>query len=252
MIGRLPDTLNDRSIVINLRRRKATERVQSFRSDRAEHLTVLAHKMARWAQDHGNALAVVDPDMNGLENRTADNWRPLLAIADEAGGRWPKYARKVASTLVQASVDQSTNAQLLADIRWLFDRGPDEEGKPTLSQGVIIRLPIGGDAMTSAEMVEQLIKIEGRPWADWKGKPLTQNSLARLLARVSVQSGPLRLGGDRFAKGYKRSAFDDAFDRYIPSQSVTASQPNNHGHCDGLQSVTAEKACDAFKSVTTQ
>jgi hypothetical protein len=52
MIGRLPDTLNDRSVVINLRRRKPTEKVKSFRRDRAGDLDVLARKMARWAHDH--------------------------------------------------------------------------------------------------------------------------------------------------------------------------------------------------------
>src|SRR5262249_30551145 len=51
MIGRLPDTLNDRSVIINLRRRKPTEMVKSFRRDRADHLHVLARKMARFAQD---------------------------------------------------------------------------------------------------------------------------------------------------------------------------------------------------------
>jgi hypothetical protein len=88
-IGRLPDTLNDRSVVINLRRRKPSERVKPFRSDRTEHLNLLARKMARWARDHSDALSDADPDMGELENRVADNWRPLLAIADAAGGRWP-------------------------------------------------------------------------------------------------------------------------------------------------------------------
>jgi putative DNA primase/helicase len=163
MIGRLPDTLNDRSIVISLRRRKATERVRSFRSDRAEYLTVLARKMARWAQDHSNELVDADPDMNGLENRTADNWRPLFAIADAAGGRWPEHARMIASAVVQAAVDQSISAQLFADIRWVFDGCPGAED----AAAAVDRVP-------SAFLVERLVKIEGRPWAEWKGgKPIT-------------------------------------------------------------------------------
>ena len=49
MIGRLPDTLNDRSVIINLRRRKPTEKVKSFRRDRADDLNVLD---ARWRDGH--------------------------------------------------------------------------------------------------------------------------------------------------------------------------------------------------------
>jgi putative DNA primase/helicase len=75
MIGRLPDTLHDRSVIINLRRRKPTEEVKSFRRDRADDLHVLARKMARWAQDHQVQLTASDPDMGELINRGADNWR---------------------------------------------------------------------------------------------------------------------------------------------------------------------------------
>jgi hypothetical protein len=34
--------------------------------------------------------------------RAADNWRPLLAIADEAGGEWPGRARQAALNLAGA------------------------------------------------------------------------------------------------------------------------------------------------------
>jgi putative DNA primase/helicase len=237
-IGRLPDTLNDRSIAINLRRRKPTERVQSFRCDRVENLTVLTRKMARWAQDHTQQLNGADPDMNGLENRVADNWSPLFAIADAAGGQWPARARKIARDMVQAAVDESISAQLFADIRWVFDgcQGAEDATAPV-------------DRLASAALVDRLVKIEGRPWAEWKGgKPITQNTLARHLSRFEIVSGTVRFASGHTAKGYYRSAFDDVFDRYTPSQSVTASQLNNHGHCDGLQSVTPEKPVTLSKA----
>ena len=85
MIGRLPDTLDDRSINCGMRRRKGSERVESFRSDRTQHLEIIAQKMARWAADHDDQLRGADPATVGLENRVADNWRPLLAIADAVG-----------------------------------------------------------------------------------------------------------------------------------------------------------------------
>ena len=236
-IGRLPDTLNDRSLIASLRRRKASEKVDSFRSARVEHLTVLARKMARWAQDHGDKLATADPDMGELVNRVADNWCPLFAIADEAGEHWPVLARKIARAAVKAA-DESINALLLADIKWIFDGCPEDDQAFTPT-----------DRLASATIVERLTRIEGRPWAEWKGgKPITQNGLARLLGKFEVLSGTIRLHSGQTAKGYYESAFHDVFARYLPSQNVTTSQRNNDGHCDGLQSVTQEKPVTLSKA----
>jgi hypothetical protein len=228
MIGRLPDTLNDRSVVISLRRRKSSEQVDSFRIDRAEHLKNLQRKMARWAEDHRAQIAAIDPDMGELQNRVADNWRPLFAIAGEAGGGWSERVRGIAGAAVKAMIEESTNVQLFGHIKWIFDGSPEND------RAVLI------DRITSAELVDRLIKIEGGPWAEWKGgRPLTQNGLARLLSKFEILSGTIRIGNDT-AKGYYRTAFEDAFARYLPSQSVTTSQSNNHGHCDALQTVTPE------------
>jgi putative DNA primase/helicase len=229
MIGRLPDTLTDRSVVINLRRRKSTEKIESFRSDRADHLKELARKMARWATDHGRQLTASDPDMGDLFNRVADNWRPLFAIADECGGEWPKRVREVASTAVAAASEQSINVQLLIDIRWIFDGRPDSDGN-----GVAV------DRLGSQEMADHLAGMEGRLWAEWRGKALTAAGLARLLGRFQIQPKTIRLPSGGTLKGYYRSDFEDAFSRYLPPQSVTPSQANNDGHCDALQNVTAE------------
>ncbi len=220
MIGQLPDTLYDRSVVISLRRRKPDEKVESFRSDRTEDLHVLARKMVRWAQDHQDRLAQSDPDMGVLLNRFADNWRPLIAIADEAGGDWPVRVRKIADAADAARTEQSVNVLLLTDIRSIFDEREV-------------------DRISSAELVAQLTMIEGRPWAEWRnGKPITQNSLARLLGKFEILSGTIRLEGDATAKGYYRSAFEDVFSRYLSTETVTPSQDNNDGLCDALPNVT--------------
>ncbi len=91
LIGNLPDTLADRSISVDLKRKLASETTESFRVDRVAHLEVLARKAARWAADNANQIAAADPELpSGLHSRAADNWRPLIAIADAAGGEWPK------------------------------------------------------------------------------------------------------------------------------------------------------------------
>ena len=70
----------------------------------------------------------------------------------------------------------------------------------------------GVDRLPSAELVEALIAIEGRPWAEWKaGKPLSQNGLARLLKPLKIRPGTKRFAGEKTLKGYYLSDFDDAF-----------------------------------------
>lgn len=121
MMGRLPDTLNDRSIVVTLYRRKPSERVQSFRFDRADLLDVLARKVARWVIDNSSALKVADPDMGNARNRVADNWRALLTIADAVGGEWPKRAREIMVAADKGHNELSVRIALLTDIKAAFE-----------------------------------------------------------------------------------------------------------------------------------
>ena len=99
LIGKLPATLHDRSApVIDLKRRLRSEHVECFRLDRTVHLDVLARKAARWAADKAEQIRNTDPELpTGLFNRDGDNWRPLLVIAEVAGGKWPERAREAAA-----------------------------------------------------------------------------------------------------------------------------------------------------------
>ena len=83
MIGRLPGTLADRSIEVRMTRRAPGEAAERWRCDRLEQFAQLRRRCARWAQDHLDGLREADPEMPApLHDRAADNWRPLLAIAD--------------------------------------------------------------------------------------------------------------------------------------------------------------------------
>jgi uncharacterized protein DUF3631 len=96
-IGKLPATIEDRSILINLSRRRLDEKIERLRSNRIADLEQMASRAARWAADRMIELASSDPKIpDALHDRAADNWRPLLAIADVAGGDWPVRARRAA------------------------------------------------------------------------------------------------------------------------------------------------------------
>jgi len=200
LIGKLPGTIADRSVPIELRRRRADEPVEPFRFDRTEHLDQLARKLARWATDVADRIRETDPDVPaGVFNRAADNWRPLLAIADTAGANWPARARLAVQYTGEAGDEKSVRVLLLADIRAIFAE-PDR---------------LERDRLSSSELVTSLIAIEGRLWAEWKaGKPLTANGLARLLAPFGIAPGTIRTSVGT-PKGYQRAQFEDAFARYL-------------------------------------
>ena len=64
------------------------------------HAHDLFQHSPRLAQDLGDDLAFAEPSIpSALGDRAADNWRPLLAIADAVGGHWPETARQAAIVL---------------------------------------------------------------------------------------------------------------------------------------------------------
>jgi putative DNA primase/helicase len=214
LIGRLPETVHDRSVVVALKRRLPSEAIASFRPDRAGHLDLLARQTARWAADNAERIADADPEMpEGVFNREADNWRPLLAIADAAGDDWPERARDALKTAHTAEDDESRLAMLLADIKRAFaERATD-------------RLP-------SASLVAMLVEIEGHPWAEYRrGKPMTQNQLARALKPLGVAPEVIR-EGDSTPRGYTIGQFAEAFERYLaPEGAFKPQQRNKRDEC---------------------
>src|SRR5262245_42172116 len=140
-----------------MQRRRPDEALAELRDDRCDALHDIARMCARWADDNANLFDGFEPDMDGLINRTADNWRPLFAIADVIGPDWPERARKAAAVLAPRET-QSTGTLLLADIQAAFDE------KKT-------------DRLSSEEICEALVTIEGRPWAEFgkARKPISKN-----------------------------------------------------------------------------
>jgi putative DNA primase/helicase len=198
-IGSLPETLEDRSIHVNLKRRRSDEKIESLDLNNVDHLTDLASKAVRWVSDHLAELKAAHPKVPAkLLNREADNWRPLLAVADAAGGKWPDGMRRIAEQMsVSARKDEvSAKVLLLRDIRAAFAEDKVER-------------------MSSARLVKTLIEMEGHPWCEWKGsQPFTQNALARLLRDFEIYPVELRIDL-QVLRGYRIEQFADAFRRYV-------------------------------------
>jgi putative DNA primase/helicase len=200
-IGELPGTIEDRSVIICMRRALPNERVDRLDDRAIGELVVVCQMARRWSEDHLDALRSSDPMLPAdLHHRAADNWRPLLAIADLAGCDWPQWGRTSAAKLsaIQRNDAGSIRVQLLNDIRSIFD------DRKT-------------DRIASTELANSLSAMEGRPWQDWKiGRPITANQVAKLLARFEIRPKALRIANGPPVKGYDRSDFEDAFKRYLP------------------------------------
>src|SRR2546427_5462569 len=96
LIGRLPDTLADRCIVIRMQRKTAEEKCERLRQVQIE-TEALRSKCARFIADHAEEVADAKPGLPGeLHDRAGDIWEPLLCLADLAGGAWPQRAREAA------------------------------------------------------------------------------------------------------------------------------------------------------------
>lgn len=220
MIGKPPDTILDRSVVVPMRRKAGKESVKRLRS---RHLEIEAlpirQQLRRWADDQLVNLANAEPAVpEALSDRAADSWRPLLAIADALGGAWPKLARQAALDLSGRGNDAEDDGlpiQVLSDIRQVFA----DAGNP--------------DAIPTKEILAALTGADERPWRTVsRGQPLDDNRLGRMLRPFGVTTHNVRVGS-RVLKGYHLSDLRDPFGRYLPPASAaepaTPLQPNEFG-----------------------
>jgi hypothetical protein len=203
LIGKLTATLMDRSIEIPMRR-KLAEKVERLRRwDNEEHAG-LRRLCCRWVQDNIEALTKATPALpDKLNDRAADFWEPLLAVAAQAGGDWPKLAAEAAIALSggDSAGNEEKGVELLADIKTAF-----------AAAGVAA-------FTTKTLLADHLCADTERPWATYnKGKPISDRQLAKLLrpfAIISETVHPYETGEAQDLKGYKREHFGDAFGRYL-------------------------------------
>jgi len=195
----LPDTIMTRSVVVRMRRRAPGERVEPWRlrinGPEAEEL---AGEIRGWTAKVALQAGESWPEMPaGVEDRDADVWEALLAVADLAGGDWPERARVSAVTLVTASKDRtpSIGVMLLRDLRSIF-------GTET--------------RMSTENILTTLNDLDESPWATIRrGDPLDARGLSNRLGKYGIKPAQWREGADRH-RGYLAADLTDAWERYLP------------------------------------
>lgn len=209
-IGAMPDTIEDRAVVVRMRRRAPGETVAPYRHRRdGPALRKVAQQLAAWLGANLATLETAEPPMP-VEDRAADTWEPLVAVADLAAGTWPARARHAVTTLT-AEADEagnvSTRVRLLADVRTAFTMLGDPP------------------AASTHDLLTALNSDDEAPWAGFGPTGLTGKRLGDLLREFGITSTTIRFPVGQ-AKGYTREAFTDAWNRYCPAPSVPSVPPS--------------------------
>jgi hypothetical protein len=229
--GAMPDTITTRAVTIHMRRRRADQAVEPFRQRVVERTaTPVRESLAAWMSTIADEVGVAEPDIpDGVTDRPAEIWEPLLAIADAAGGHWPATARAACKYFVLDSGPQvrSAGVRLLADLRAIFTRHQ-------------------ADRLPSAVLLAELLEMEESGWADLEGRPLDARRLSKELGRYGVRVVPFK-HASATVKGYVTYGTDrqlglaDAWSRYLPAVTEPAGSgnPSNSGN-PASQPVTDE------------
>jgi hypothetical protein len=164
----------------------------------------LRERCEQFAAEHRDAIARAKPEIpESLNDRAADIWEPLFAIADIADGDWPQKARAAAVAVTAAAQESNPAAALLFDIGITFILKQTER-------------------VFTYELLEYLNshRFAGRPWAEGlRGKPVTDMWLAEQLRPFGVRPRLLRVQ-DRVGKGYMFSDMQELFQRYVPASEL--------------------------------
>jgi hypothetical protein len=221
-IGTLSLPITHRSIVIHMERHDGwcdLKRLDKDDADTKADLDIAYRMIFKWARE---AELSSDPPIPAqLRNRQADNWRPLVAIADAFSADWGRQAREAAVTFAGEHQDEDAVVILLRDIRGIFD------GRRS-------------DRLPSKTIVDELNAADDAMWLEWRGihgdqqpRKLSQGELAKLLAPFQIRPQTIRIAphasGKPTAKGYYRTQFEVAWRAYC-QPGVTPSQPRNIKH----------------------
>lgn len=225
LIGKLRDTLASRCIPIKMYRKLGTEQVEPLMLHDGTLISLCeeySRKAARWTADNCEALQRAKPHLPvELQNRAADNWFPLLVIAEFASDEWAARVRSVAIALTSKHDEPSWRELVLRDIKSIFDE-------------------CGEDRLASNELCRFLGKIEGRPWAEFdQGIPITVHQLAKLLKPFEIAPKVIRTNSTSTPRGYERRMFEPVWERYLDTSPESATPQQLDKECEDAPPIQA-------------
>ena len=210
-IGRLPETLSDRSIIIAMQRRTPQQRVERFLLGRAKaESEPIREAITNFATTSESRIRaeyerLMNADLSFLSDRDAELWIPLFSICSVlAPDRVPELtqaAKQLCAAKAETDADDSPSIKLLRDIATVW--------------------PERTECWNSASLIEELKSLDDSPWRD---QGLSFHRLAQMLKPFEIKPRGIRIG-DKTPKGYRRVDFLTAWARYVPD--TVASDPQH-------------------------
>lgn len=200
----IPETITDRSVLIEMRRKRADESITEFESDEVEHLFYpVRDYLQSWMRFNSPRLRPLRPVLpSELNSRAKDTWKPLFKIAELSGETWKARAVTASRELSlkdEGSDDGSLSLRALSDIREFFT----------------------SERMSSRDLINALRAIEDAPWAYLPS--FNFHTLAFYLKNYGIK--PQSFGN---ARGYVRADFEDAWGRYLPKLPPMTVNPSKN------------------------
>jgi hypothetical protein len=195
----LPPNSMGRSIHFGMLPKLPSENVEEFKYADDDEFLMQRRKLARFALDNAETLRAANPAMpEGFDNRLRQNWKLLFAIADLAGGTWPKRVRAAAVKLTKQYYEPSVGRQCLSLFVELFLKSEYE--------GMV----------TSGWAQEQFTADPTSIWVNYRGKgPITQWGIKNILASYDIRPDSIHPRGRPSDRGYKIEWFETAFRHYL-------------------------------------
>lgn len=211
----IEDTITDRCITIELKRKLVKEQLPKVRNEPAERWQALNAKCARLAADYGERLRMYQPSMpTQMSDRDADKWAPLIALADLidgddglAGtfGKMGTYGNACRAVAVRLSnsvdADEPMAVELLRNIRDVIN---DDDESAAVKVKYIL----------SMILTERLNLNKEWRWHEmYRGEGLHPRKLARMLRAFDIR--PKKISTEGYKSGYWKEDFRDPFQRYL-------------------------------------
>ena len=190
-LGRLPSTIADRSIHIQMQPPSSATSLPRWRLPDAEtRAEPVRSLLTLWAPESLERLGEAVPDIpDVLSDRKAEIWEPLFAIADMAEDGWSERARRSALALT-GSAPVPKDRQIFVDIR-----------------------DVCGELTEPRIRTEQLLHgLVNRGEGRWSS--LTAKRLSMVLGRKGVRPGDLKVAGATL-RGYDRHELLEVCSRYV-------------------------------------
>jgi hypothetical protein len=203
-IGRLPDTIVDRSVPILIHRRLKTQQCQKYRRQDRANAKPLHDALQDWSEGAAlpKTLRESHPQMpDCLSDRQEDIWEPLLVIADTIGGEVPELARAAA--------------------RSLCSNDDDESGSDT-TYLVAIKKVVGQQArIKSRDLINGLWEADSLPARLMEDEKPNYKKIGHWLSKLIQSYGgkparQLDFNGKN-DRGYEAAELKETFERYCPT-----------------------------------